>query len=123
MSKKKKVLSLIQKGRASLDAAKFNEANTFAEAALRILPEFRGANDLLADVAFQQGDLTKVILVLNSLLKKLPDNYIYHTKIAVAYALQSDFQIAAVHLRKDFLIDSKKLESFSKLILTGLFLR
>jgi len=41
-----------------------------------------------------------VVAVMRSLLQQAPNNPIYHSKIAVAYALQSEFKTAAVHLRK-----------------------
>ena len=83
-----------------LDAGKFDQAAALAESALKILPGDQAARELLADTAFHQHDLPKAMAALRSLLKQTPDNYIYHTKIAVSYALQSEFRSAAVHLRK-----------------------
>ncbi|MEA2079495.1 MAG: sulfotransferase [Pseudomonadota bacterium] len=100
MSKKKKVFGLVREGRTLLDASKLQEATTRAESALAILPADQAARELRADVAFRQQDLPTVIGILRSLLEQVPNNPIYHNKIAVAYALQSEFETAAIHLRK-----------------------
>lgn len=100
MSKKKKVYGLVRKGRELFNAGNFMQAAAFAESALKILPRDQAARELQADTAFYQHDLPKTIAALRSLLEQAPNNYIYHTKIAVPYALRSEFRMAAVHLRK-----------------------
>ena len=100
MSKKKKVFGQVREGRTLFNAGKFDQAAALAESALTILPGDQAARELLADSAFHQHDLPKAVAALRSLLEQAPDNYIYHTKIAVPYALQSQFRSAAAHLRK-----------------------
>jgi len=100
MSKKKKVFGQVREGRALFDAGKFEQAAVLAESALGILPGDQAARELLADAGFHQSDFPKAVAVLRSLLEQAPNNHVYHNKIAVAYALQSEFKTAAMHLRK-----------------------
>lgn len=100
MNNRKKVTALIREGRALLDAGKSEQASALAESALGILPDDQAARELLADAAFHQGDFPKVVAVMRALLEQAPTNPVYHNKIAVAYALQSEFKVAAVHLRE-----------------------
>ena len=55
------------------------------------------AQALMAELAVRNGDARVAVRILEKLLAADPDNYLYHTQIAVACALQSRFP--AVHLQ------------------------
>lgn len=97
---KKKAITQLQLGRAEFNAENYAGAATIADLVLRSFPKNQEAKELLADVAFRQNDFQKVVAVMLSLLKKVPNSHIYHNKIAVAYAVQEEFKKAAIHLRR-----------------------
>ena len=100
MSKSKIVFGQVREGWALFNAGKFEQAAALAESALGILPGDQAARELLADAAFHQGNFLKVVAAMRRLLDQAPNNHVYHNKIAVAYALQSELRMAAAHLRK-----------------------
>ena len=103
---------MVRDGHALLDAGNPGGAAATAQSALNILPGDQAARELLADAAFRLQDYTKVIAVLQSLLKKAPNNHIYHNKIAVAYALMHEFKTAAMHLRKSMQLNPDHLPTY-----------
>ncbi|MFZ0468088.1 MAG: sulfotransferase [Thiogranum sp.] len=100
MKKPPRVAQQLDRARALLQAGKLPEAVTLLRAVLSKKPGNAGAQELMAEVAVRNRDLAAAAGILQNLLAANPDNHLYHTRLAVVYALQALFPQAAAELRR-----------------------